>query len=94
MSTRFGSVLFPKMRLALASMSGHLMRRGDVEVAVVAAIAAHMSFAGDADARAVRQAGLDVNRQPLAAHLDLVTRARRTRRLSLPTRPAAMRARL
>src|SRR5207245_1497613 len=66
----------------------------DVEVAALPAVAAHVSFAGHADARPVRQTRLDLNRQPLAAHFDLLACTGRAARLPLPARAAAMRARL
>src|SRR5262245_47428552 len=66
----------------------------DVEIARVARVAAHMAFAGDADAGLVGQARRHVDRQRLALHPDLLPAARRADGLALAAGSATLRARL
>src|SRR6185295_5507488 len=66
----------------------------DVEITGLAAVAAGVPLARHTDARAIREARRDVDRQGLGAHLELFTTARRTARFPQASRPAAERARL
>ncbi len=67
---------------------------GDEQIARLPAVRPDVTHARDPDAREVGQPGRHLNRQRLAADLELLTAAGRAHDLLLASRPAAVRARL
>src|SRR5919201_3970044 len=65
-----------------------------VQVAIRPAVAAHVTLSWNTNPRVVRQPWRNVDRERLALNAYLLPSTRGTQRLTLPPRPAAVRARL